>query len=144
MHDPDVLSHATDLARQWLREVAAELYTNEGKDAWTAFREVTHLLRDHLPDTEGAQLAAQLPMLLRGVWYEGWRPGPHARVKDGEAFLEALRVRLDRTRPMDPALAVRAVTNVLRRHVSRGELEDVIHVLPGAIKPLFRELAPLA
>jgi uncharacterized protein (DUF2267 family) len=144
MHDPDTFSHAIDNARAWMREIAAELYTNEGKDAWGAFREVGHLLRDQLPDAEVAQLAAQLPLLLRGVWYEGWKPGSHARIKEADAFLEALRVRLDRSRPMDPVGALRAVTNVLRRHVSRGELEDVLHVLPGAIRPLFSGLAPVA
>ena len=144
MHDPDSLTHTVDLTRNWLRELCTELYTQDGRDAWAAFREVGHLLRDHLPDAEVAQLAAQLPLVLRGVWYEGWRPSAGKRTHDADAFLDALRIRLDRTRPMEPRLALQGVVTLLRRHISRGELEDVLHVLPGAIKPLFAPMTPVS
>ncbi|MEV4320363.1 DUF2267 domain-containing protein [Actinocrispum sp. NPDC049592] len=38
-----------------------------------------HLLRDRLPVNSAAHLAAPLPELLRGVFYDGWRP---SRVPD--------------------------------------------------------------
>ena len=50
---------------------AAALGTDDRQDAYRAVRGVLHTLRDRLPVEESAQLAAQLPTLLRGVFYEG-------------------------------------------------------------------------
>ena len=46
-------------------------WENEHK-AYLALRTVLHTLRDRLSVEEAVQLGAQLPMLIRGFYYEGW------------------------------------------------------------------------
>jgi uncharacterized protein (DUF2267 family) len=68
--------------------VAAELSTEDSHHAYRVLRSFLHALRDQLTVDEAAKLAAQLPIFVRGVFYEGWDPSrtpEHAR--DIESFL---------------------------------------------------------
>lgn len=58
----------------WLGDVMAELDTEDRHQAYSALRATLHALRDRLTVDEAAQLAAQLPLLVRGIYYENWRP----------------------------------------------------------------------
>jgi len=47
-----------------------------------------HALRDRLIPDEAVDLGAQLPMLVRGMHYEGWKPNATPSDDDRQAFLE--------------------------------------------------------
>lgn len=57
----------------WLKAVSTRLADCERQDAYAALRAVLHALRDRLPAQSAVNFAAQLPLLLRGVYFEGWR-----------------------------------------------------------------------
>jgi uncharacterized protein (DUF2267 family) len=101
-------------------------------------RAVLHCLRDRLTVDEAAQLGDQLPMLVRGIYYEAWRPaGKPEKVRSREEFLSRIAAHLAPTRPISPEDAARAVFAVLENHVSPGEIRDVIDVLPREIQALW-------
>ncbi|BCB90216.1 DUF2267 domain-containing protein [Phytohabitans suffuscus] len=98
--------------------------------SYKAMRAVLHALRDRLTVGESAQLAAQLPTLVRGAFYEGWQP-ERVPVK---LSLEQWLQRVHDECPLDvkggtPRL-VQAVLSALSRHVTRGEWDDVRASLP--------------
>jgi uncharacterized protein (DUF2267 family) len=123
----------------WLDEILKELGWSDRQRAFHALRAVLHTLRDHLSVDEVAQLSAQLPLLVRGVLFEGWRPA-HKTVKERtrDEFVahisESFALDLSGTHPRQ---IVRAVLAVMERHVSSGETASLIHVLPAGIRELL-------
>jgi len=97
-----------------------------------------HALRDRLTIDEVTQLAAQLPMLIRGLYYEGWDPSIRP-LKDRhlEEFLARIQQELRGDEDLDPEEVARAVFDVMRLRVTEGEIEDVRHMLPSKIRELW-------
>lgn len=122
----------------WLSDVMAELGTDDRHKAYASVRAALHALRDRLMVEEAADLGAQLPTLLRGVYYDGWKPaGKPVRERRKKEFLRHVEEDL-RDPTIEPEAAVRAVFAVLSKHVSRGEIDDVKGSLPPEIRELWR------
>jgi len=86
-----------------------------------ALRAILHTLRDRITVEEVAQLGAQLPMLVRGFYYEGWDPtGKPVRVRGKETFLLGIAQQFPSADLIDPEKTARAVFRVLARRVSEG------------------------
>lgn len=135
----DVFDSTLHKTNSWLRDVSDTLGLPDRHAAYTALRATLHALRDRLTVEESAQLAAQLPMLIRGFYYEGWTPtGKPLKERHKDQFLANIRHEFGRNNePTDPELAARAVFAVLARHVTQGEIEDVKQVLPTEIRALW-------
>jgi uncharacterized protein (DUF2267 family) len=122
----------------WLKEVGEEMGRVEGPRAYHALRAVLHALRDRLPVDVAAALGAQLPMLVRGFYYEGWHPADKPlKERHLEEFLRHIP-RAGEGFTGDPERAARAVFRVLARHVSAGEVEGVKGCLPAEIRELWQ------
>ena|ERR1051325_4924077 len=129
--------HTTNL---WLNEIMDRLNINDHQHAYHALRAVLHALRDRLPVNHAAALGAQLPMLIRGIYYEGWTPSRTPRKdRKKEEFLTHVREAFRETWPEDAEEATRAVFQVLAAHLSRGEVESVKFSLPHEIRDLWEE-----
>jgi uncharacterized protein (DUF2267 family) len=98
--------------------------------AYAALRTVLHALRDRLTVEESADLAAQLPMLLRGVYVEGWKPSKVPLKMDREEFLERIRREFTYDVEGTTRRLVRVVVQSLRGFITDGEWEDVTSNLP--------------
>lgn len=133
-----MVERSAETAHLWFREVAAELGTDDERTAIRALRTVLHALRDRLTVEEAAQLSSQLPTLIRGIYYEEWRPGAPRRMEhDVDSFLRHVRDSGGMAGETEASHAVASVARVLRRHVSEGEMRDVLAVLPADLRPLF-------
>jgi uncharacterized protein (DUF2267 family) len=114
---------------------AEELGTQDREDAWRLLRGYLHALRDRLTVDEGAQLAAQFPHLVRGVFYEGFDPGHQPqKIRDRDAFLQLVAERAHLSDSEEAGRLATAGTAVLRHHVSEGEVDDVLAQLPTEIR----------
>jgi uncharacterized protein (DUF2267 family) len=69
-----VLDTTIQKTHEWLKDIADGLGFRNQRSAFAALRATLHTLRDRLPLANAAQLGAQLPILIRGVYYEGWNP----------------------------------------------------------------------
>jgi len=96
-------------------------------------------VRDRIPLELAVHLGAQLPLLVRGIYYDQW----HALGRmDGkplslDEFLEPIGEQLNQIRPMSARAATGAVFTVLSRHVDPGQAEKVRHALPGEVQALW-------
>jgi uncharacterized protein (DUF2267 family) len=133
----EVFDETLHKTNTWLKEIEQALGSDR-RGAYQALRAVLHCLRDRLPVHEVAQLGDQLPILVRGIYYEAWHPaGKPAKIRSREAFLAWIDAQLPKTRVIDPRDAARAVFQVLENHVSGGEVRDVMQALPEEIRALW-------
>src|SRR3954471_18262810 len=134
-HTIDAIERSVQKSNEWVAELAGELGTEDRAEAWRVLRAYLQVLRDRLTIDEAAQLAAQFPHLLRGVFYEGFDPGHQPeRIREREAFLARLAERAQLGDLGEAERAAVAATRVLRRHVAPGELDDVMAQLPAEIR----------
>jgi uncharacterized protein (DUF2267 family) len=103
-------------------------------------RAVLHALRDRLTVDEAAHLAAQLPLLVKGIFFDGWHPaGKPEKIRSSEDFLARVAGELHDMRPIDAEQATRAVLKALSLHVSEAEIAKMRHTLPAEIRRLWPE-----
>jgi uncharacterized protein (DUF2267 family) len=127
---------------EWLGTVMHAMPNQDRKAAYTALRAVLHALRDRLPTQSAVALGAQLPMLVRGIYYDGWQPAPDGRpvqARNADEFLMMVELGIPDVTPLDAEVATRAVFGALERHLDPNEIEKVIHLLPKRIQELWRQ-----
>jgi uncharacterized protein (DUF2267 family) len=131
----DTTLHKTNI---WLNDLMQVLDWTDRHKANLALRATLHALRDRIAVEEVAQLGAQLPMLIRGFYYEGWDPtGKPLRERRKEQFLAHIEQPFRRDDRIDPERVARAVFTVLARRVTEGEIKDVKYVLPAEMWDLW-------
>jgi uncharacterized protein (DUF2267 family) len=131
-----LFAHAERTAHDWLRVAADRLEIDDVQEAYRMLRSWLHLVRDRVTVNSAAHLAAQLPELLRGVFYDGWQPSKVPMRMHAEEFL--LRFQQDARIPateVRPALA--AITSAMRELFSPGQLDTVIGQLPDDVWALL-------
>jgi len=123
----------------WLDDILERLgWAPDRHRAYHALRAVLHALRDRLTVDQAAALAAQLPMLVRGFYYEGWHPhGKPVKERHKEEFLAHVAVAFRDDPEVDPERVTRAVLQVLSKHVTSGEIESVKRSLPTELRVLW-------
>jgi uncharacterized protein (DUF2267 family) len=133
----DVFDSTIHKTNEWIKDVARELEDDDRRAAYLSLRATLHALRDRLTVEEVAQLGAQMPMLMRGFYYEGWNPsGKPLKVRHRDEFLARVGAELPPLGP-DAERAVRAVFTVLALRISAGEVMDVVHALPADLQALW-------
>lgn len=135
----DVFQGTLQKTQIWLNDLMSELdWQGKPEKTYFALRTVLHALRDRLTVEEAIQLGAQLPMLVRGFYYEGWtlKGKPH-KERHKEDFLAHVKDAFKDDVTVRPESIVRAVFRVLERHTSDGEMADVKNSLPKALHELW-------
>jgi len=134
------LDHTIQLTHVWINDLDGRLGWNNKPRAYRLLKAVLHALRDWLPSAELANLGAQLPTLLRGVYYEQWRPMATIVKKRSKGEFLA---RVDADFKVDPlphtAQAVMTVFNLLSDKITAGEIEHVRHALPEELRNIWPE-----
>ena len=139
-HHVDVIDRSVEQAHMWVNDVADEFGTEDHQLAYRILRAFLHTIRDRIPVEESANLAAQLPTLVRGVYYEGWRPSATPLLyNDRETFLRSVASEALLAGSTEASFAVAAAATLLRRRVSEGEIDDVLAVLPAQVRQLLAE-----
>ena len=133
----DVFDKTIQTTNSWLNEIA-EMIGPDRHVAWKVLSTVLHKLRDRLPIELSAHLGSQLPLLIRGAYYDQYRP--HAQpgtCRHEEEFVAEVAEWLSDTRPVDPNLAITAVLKVLDHHVDSGQIAKVKGALPKQLRQMW-------
>ncbi|MGW0230631.1 DUF2267 domain-containing protein [Actinopolymorpha singaporensis] len=133
---PHALARAENTTHAWLHTVAQELGSDDPEFTFRAVRTWLHCVRDRLTVESAAHLAAQLPELLRGVFYDGWSPSRVPTKADAEEtaerFAHEAMIPLGEVHPV-----AAAVTAAMREQFSPGQLDTTFANLPVRLRALF-------
>ena len=134
----DVFDTTVHKTNSWLHDLTQILRWPDKHKVYTALRTTLLALRDRLTVIEVAHLGAQLPMLVRGFYYEGWDPANKpVKERHREQFLAHIEQQFKNDDSVDPEAVARAVFFVLEHRVSEGEIEDIKQILPAEIRDLW-------
>lgn len=124
---------------EWLTELGDELDWQNAHLTLFALRSVLHALRDRLPPDEAVHLAAQMPLIIKGLYFDGWHPSATpVKARTKEEFLALIKKRLQRSiLDPNPERVTRAVFKLIAERVSEGEVRDVRAILPAEIVELW-------
>lgn len=124
----------------WIRELSDRLSPADEQQVYHLLCATLQALRDRLRVDEAVQLGAQLPVLIRGLYYEGWRPSQTPlRIRNREDFLAQVALHYHARPLADLAVGVRAALAVLNNNVSIGESISVVRTLPAELRDLWPE-----
>jgi uncharacterized protein (DUF2267 family) len=132
----DKTLHTTNL---WLDEINAEI----GPDrhlAWHVLGAVLRSIRDEMQVEQSAHFAAQLPLLIRGAYFDQYRPAAQpAAARSHDDFIARIQQDMDGSRPVNVQQAATAVMRTLNRHVTEGQVRKVRDALPRGVRAMWPE-----
>lgn len=134
----DVFDKTLQETNLWLKSLLGEIGGEDRRRAYIVLRATLHALRDRLGMPAAVQLGAQLPMLLRGLFYEGWRPGDApTKERHLQDFLDHVRAELPAGMKLNTEEAVRATFKVIVEKVDAGEAAKLVKRLPQELRDLW-------
>jgi uncharacterized protein (DUF2267 family) len=133
----DAVVRSVHKTNEWLNGIRDELGQDDREEAWRILKADLQVLRDQLTIDEAAQLAAQLPLVLRGAFYEGFDPGRQQKVRHREEFIALFAERANLSDSTDAERALGAAASALSSHVTPGELDDLIAQLPSDLRSVL-------
>lgn len=127
--------------RSWLLDIA-DLMHVPGRTDWAlkALKAVLHTIRDRSPLEEVFHLSAQMPVLIRGIYLEAYKPSGKPHKYNLNQFLGQIKAAMGQGVEVAPAEAFRAVVTVLYEKTSHGEMDDIRGAMPKEIQKFWDNL----
>jgi uncharacterized protein (DUF2267 family) len=134
----DIFDNTVQKTNGWLKDVMQEMNWTDRRRAYLALRSVLHAVRDHLSPDDALRFAEDLPMLIRGFYFENWAPSrpPHAS-RNKEEFLFYCGALGEQPDGFDSEAVVRGVFRMLDRKATEGEIRNPYHLLPGILQEFW-------
>jgi uncharacterized protein (DUF2267 family) len=130
------LEAATNAAEDWVDALMQRLGWHDRQKVYLALVSGLHGLRDSLPRDEAIYLGADLPILLRGLYYEGWHPTGRPLTSRND-FLDRIHDGLHRDAGIDPEQVARAILALLGDRLPPAEAEDTRAATPQSLRALW-------
>lgn len=141
MSQIDVFNLTLQKTGEWLRDIRQLLNWDSDQRAYVALRAVLHTLRDRLPALQAVHLGAQLPMLVRGLYYEGWTPLDKPLKFTRDEFLFAVAAHFRGEPELSAVRVTRAVLETMGEHIDPAELNKIVQLLPRDFSDLVHDRA---
>lgn len=132
-HTPDAFDTAVQKGNIWLKDIEKAGKLRSRFQAYAALRSVLHALRDCLPPAEAVKFSAQMPLLVKGVFFDGWKVAPKPARMTRTDFNACIRRGLKEETGVEPATALKAVLDAMCRHISPTVLDGIEPVLPREV-----------
>ncbi len=134
-----VFDQTLQQTHEWLKDLMYEMGWEDSQLAYKGLRATLQTLRDRMTPEEAVHLGAQLPMLIRGFYYEGWKLSDIPwKIRHKDDFYNRIKeIMADDTLDIDYEQLTRAVFKLLEHRISKGETEDIKSILPKELAELW-------
>lgn len=134
------LDQSLQLSKEWIRELNDRLDWADDRRAYRLLRETIQAVRDWLAVEEAVNLSAQLPIFIRGIYFDGWHPAStQVQNRSKNDFIRRIVRKFEQDPIDDPEAAICEVFKLLNRRISEGEICDVKNCLPKGLRSLWLE-----
>jgi len=135
-----VLDTSLQRTHEWLRDIGRELGFDNERAAYAALRATLHAVRDRLPVELVAHFGAEMPMLVRGLYYDGWHPSAAGlKAAHDEDFFDSVASELlGHDELEDVEAVVAAVLRVINRRIAAGQIARILESLPAKVRLMWR------
>jgi uncharacterized protein (DUF2267 family) len=135
----ELINHSGQLAEKWVKELGRDLKWEDSRATLRLLRATLHALRDWLQLPEAVQLGAQLPTLIRGLYYESWKlNSASVKPRGRDEFLIRVGIEMSPEIIGNIDVAVATVFKFLSQRISAGEIADVCAGLPADLRALWK------
>jgi uncharacterized protein (DUF2267 family) len=137
-----LFSKTVQKTEEWLNELSDKMGWDSTQMAYDGLRAVLHALRDRLTVEAAVKFGAQLPLLVRGFYYEGWMPSSTPiKVHSAQEFIQITKENLRLTNVKDENVEelVFHVFQLIKEHMGVEETDKLQKILPKSIARLFEE-----
>ncbi len=132
------MDHSIQLTNEWVHQIDEMVSWDDSNRSFRLLRVTLQAIRDMLGVDEAAQLAAQLPLFIRGVYFEGWDPSATpAKLRDKPDFIARIRDAFAGDQLDDPEQAVGIIFSFLNTRISAGEINDVRQSLRKSLRDIW-------
>lgn len=133
------INHSIQVTHEWVHQLDEMVPWNDSNQSFRLLRVSLHAIRDLLSVDEAAQLAAQLPTYIRGVYFEGWDPSKTpSRNREKQDVIARVCTDFKGQELDDPENALNIIFSFLNTRISAGEVEDV----RGSLRKSLRDIWP--
>jgi uncharacterized protein (DUF2267 family) len=136
----DVFDSTVQQTNLWLKDLMARIPTTDRHYAYRLLRATLHVFRDRIGSENAVHFGAQLPMLIRGFYYEGWQPSKaQTKTRHLNDFLNAVEEEAGQSLGAGAGAKVKAVFAVIADKIDAHEIDKLRKVLPAELKTLLLE-----
>lgn len=123
---------------RWLTVLLQKIGGDDKHRAYLVLRAALHTLRDRMDITSVAHFSAQLPILIRGIFYEGWNPARNpSKERHATEFLDHFRSQLPPGMALNADHAVRSAFAVIWEMIDPREVVKITKSLPEELRELW-------
>lgn len=134
--NPDVFQNTIQKTDLFLKDIENKFGFKQRNQSYHALRIALHLIRDRLPIDSAVSFGAQLPMLVRGFYYEGWRP-EQVPIKMGQAeFIDKVVEEID-VPDLSAEQIFKGIVSIIYKHVDSKEVDKIKGLMPKDVARLF-------
>ena len=125
---------------EWLYDIADNCGWEDLTKPLACLRAVLHQLRDNLPLNESAHLSAQLPLFIKGIYFENWNPNiTSLKERTEESFITSIGENLKKHPEIEVEEAIRGVFSTLVHKLPEEEIIKLCNILPRGVRSFLEE-----
>ena len=132
------IDHSIQITNEWVKQIDEMVSWDDSNQSFRLLRVTLQTIRDMLGVDEAAQLAAQLPLFIRGIYFEGWDPsGTPVKLREKPVFVARVSEAFTGDQLDDPEEAVGIIFSFLNTRISAGEINDIRSSLRKSLRDIW-------